>query len=83
MRGTISKGGGNASSAWRQPGGQGVSREGESEGHAEKFRAVVDETNRSAKDGERSCQHYGGEGITHPPHRTKVFADGTEWKTIT
>jgi hypothetical protein len=32
---------------------------------------------RSAKDGERSSPHYGGEGVTHSPHRTKVFADGT------
>ena len=53
------------------PGGQGVRREAESEGHEEKYRAVVDgghpETNRSAKGGARSSLHYGGEGVSHPP----------------
>src|SRR5262245_45197464 len=54
-----------------QLGGQGVRREAESEGHEEKYRAVVDGghpvTNRSAKGGARSSPHYGGEGVTHPP----------------
>lgn len=39
----------------------------ESEGHEEKYRAVIDgghpEMNRSAKGGARSSLHYGGEGI--------------------
>src|SRR5689334_23832676 len=52
-------------------GGQGVHREVESEGHVEKYRAVVDGghpvTNRSAKGGARSSLHYGGEGVSHPP----------------
>src|SRR6266436_6343272 len=52
-------------------GGQGVHREVESEGHEEKYRAVVDGghpvTNRSAKGGARSSPHYGGEGVSHPP----------------
>src|SRR5215470_644266 len=43
MRGVISKGGGNTSSAGEViSGGQGVHREMESEGHAEKYRAVID-----------------------------------------
>ena len=52
-------------------GGQGVRREVESEGYAEKYRAVIDRgrpwMNRSAKDGIRSSPHYGGEGATHSP----------------
>jgi hypothetical protein len=52
-------------------GGQGVHREVESEGYAEKYRAVIDwgrpRMNRSAKDGIRSSPHYGGEGVTHSP----------------
>jgi len=52
-------------------GGQGVHREVESEGHVEKYRAVVDGghpvTNRSAKGGVWSSLHYGGEGVSHPP----------------
>ena len=65
-------------------GGQGVRSDPESEGFEEKHRAVIDgatpRMNRSAKDGERSSPHYGGEGVTHSPHRTKVFADGTTRK---
>src|SRR5262249_53595599 len=57
-----------------EPGGQGVHREVESEGPAEKYRAVVDGghpvTNRSAKGGARSSPHYGGEGVLiHPPYQ--------------
>jgi hypothetical protein len=52
-------------------GGQGVHREVESEGHEEKYRAVVDgghpRTNRSAEGGVWSSPHYGGEGVSHPP----------------
>ena len=51
-------------------GGQGVAREGESEGLAEQFWAVIEEMNRSAKVRERSSLHYGGEGVLHPPWRT-------------
>src|SRR6516162_2907738 len=55
-------------------GGQGVHREVESEGHEEKYRAVVDGghpvTNRSAKGGVWSSPHYGGEGILIlPPYQ--------------
>jgi hypothetical protein len=62
-------------------GGQGVRSDPESEGFEEKYRAVIEWQrslmNRSAKDGARSSPHYGGEGVTHSPHRTKVFAGGT------
>jgi hypothetical protein len=49
----------------------------ESEGFAEKYRAVVEgairRTNRSAKGGARSSLHYGGEGVLiHPPHQDAV-----------
>ncbi len=36
--------------------------------------------NRSAKDGEWSSLHYGGEGAMVPPHRTTVCADDTVGK---
>jgi len=59
-------------------GGQGVHREVESEGHEEKYRAVIEgatpKMNWSAKGGTRSSLQYRGEGVTH---RTKVLADGT------
>ena len=49
-------------------GEQGVRSDPESEGFEEKHRAVIDgatpRMNRSAKDGERSSPHYGGEGVT-------------------
>ena len=61
-------------------GEQGVAREGESEGLEEQFRAVIETMNRSAKVREWSSLHYGGEGVLHPPWRTKVFAGGTERK---
>ena len=52
-------------------GGQGVHREVESEGHEEKYRAVIEgatpQMNRSAKDGTRSSLQYRGEGVTHSP----------------
>ena len=61
------------------PGGQGVHREVESEGHEEKYRAVID----------RGCPKMGrpkvgqGRACTTKAkafsftHRTKVYADGT------
>jgi hypothetical protein len=56
---------------FRETGGQGVHREVESEGHEEKYRAVIDgghpKMNRSAKGGTRSSPHYRGEGVLiHP-----------------
>ena len=35
---------------------------------------------RSAKDGQWSSLHYGGEGVRVPAHRTKVCAGDTEGK---
>ena len=58
-------------------GGQGVRSDPESEGYAEKYRAVIDwgrpRMNRSAKDGIRSSPHYGGEGVTHSPIAPRCF----------
>jgi hypothetical protein len=69
-------------------GGQGVHREVESEGHEEKYRAVVDGghpvTNRSAKSGARSSLHYGGEGILiHPLYQGVCGRHGTEDHDVT
>jgi hypothetical protein len=55
----------------------------ESEGFAEKYRAVVEgaipRTNRSAKGGARSSLHYGGEGVLiHPPHQGVCGRHGRE-----
>ena len=62
-------------------GGQGVHREVESEGHEEKYRAVIEKKmmNRSAKGGARSSLHYGDEGVLiHPPHQGVCGWHGTE-----
>jgi len=70
-------------------GGQGVHREMESEGHEEKYRAVIDggtprKMNRSAKGGARSSLHYGGEGVLiHPPHQGVCGWHGTEEQCVT
>jgi hypothetical protein len=69
-------------------GRQGVRREVESEGHAEKYRAVIEGAtplmNRSAKGGARSSLHYGGEGVLiHPPHRGVCGWHGTEDRCVT
>src|SRR5262249_1038600 len=69
-------------------GGQGVRREAESEGHEEKYRAVVDGgdpvTNRSAKGGVWSSLHYGGEGVLiHPPYQGVCGRHGTEDQHVT
>src|SRR5713226_5845221 len=69
-------------------GGQGVRGDPESEGHEEKYRAVVDgaapKTNRSAKGGIRSSLHYGGEGVLiHPPHQGVCGRHGTEEQRVT
>ena len=61
-------------------GGQGVHREVESEGHEEKYRAVIDgghpEMNRSAKGGQGRACTMEAKAFSFT-HRTKVFADGT------
>jgi hypothetical protein len=91
MRGAISKSGGNASLAagrGRFCGGQGVHREMESEGHEEKYRAVIEGAaptmNRSAKGGARSSLQFGGEGVLiHPPHQGVCGRHGTEEQRVT
>ena len=60
----------------------------ESEGHEEKYRAVIDggnpEMNRSAKGGARSSLHYEGEGVLiHPPHQGVCGWHGTEEQRVT
>ena len=69
-------------------GGQGVHREVESEGHEEKYRAVIEGAtptmNRSAKGGARSSLQYGGEGVLiHPPHQGGCGRHGTEEQRVT
>lgn len=81
MRGVLSKGGGNSSLARGNPGRQGVRREAESEGYAEKYRTVIDGGN---PEDERVGPRW---GKVEPAlwrrrrfsftHRTKVFAGGT------
>jgi hypothetical protein len=87
MRGTVSKGGGNASLArgGTTSGRQGVHREVESEGLAEKCRAVVEgatpgRTGRPKVGQGRACtMEAKAFSFTHC---TKVFAGGTAWKDI-
>ena len=60
----------------------------ESEGHEEKYRAVIEgaipKMNRSAKGGARSSLHYGGEGVLiHPPHQGVCGRHGTEDQGVT
>ena len=61
-------------------GGQGVHREVESEGPAEKYRAVVDGETRDEPVGQRwgkvESAVLGTKAFSFT-HRTKVFADGT------
>ena len=69
-------------------GGQGVHREVESEGFAEKYRAVIEGAtplmNRSAKGGAWSSLHYGGEGVLiHPPYHGVCGRHGTEDLDVT
>jgi hypothetical protein len=68
---------------FRESGGQGVHREVESEGHEEKYRAVIEgatpKMNRSAKVGQGRARTIGAKAFSFT-HGTKVFADGTVWK---
>ena len=81
--------GGPKATNLRFSGGQGVHREVESEGHEEKYRAVIGggtprEMNRSAKGGARSSLHYEGEGVLiHPPHQGVCGWHGTEERCVT
>ncbi len=68
-----------------RPDSKGVHREGGSEGHEEKYRAVIEGAtplmNRSAKDGARSSPHYGGEGVLiHPSYQGVCGWHGTVYK---
>src|ERR1039457_5397822 len=70
------------------PGGQGVHREVESEGHEEKYRAVIDggypEDEPVGQRWARSSLHYGGEGVLiHPPHQGVCGWHGTEEQRVT
>jgi hypothetical protein len=61
-------------------GGQGVHREVESEGHEEKYRAVIDGETRDEPVGQRWGKVESAVLETKAlsfTHRTKVFADGT------
>ena len=69
-------------------GGQGVHRKVESEGHEEKYRAVIDgvtpKMNRSAKGGARSSLHFWDEGVLiHPPYQGVCGQHGTEEQRVT
>src|SRR5215472_5372221 len=91
MWGTQAKAGyrqGGPEATFPLTGGQGVHREVESEGHEEKYRAVVDGghpvTNRSAKGGVWSSPHYGGEGVLIlPPYQGVCGRYGTEDHDVT
>src|ERR1039458_4409281 len=63
-------------------------REVGSEGHEEKYRAVIEgaipRMNRSAKGGTRSSPHYRGEGVLiHPPNQGVCGQHGTEEQRVT
>ena len=69
-------------------GGQGVHREMESEGHEEKYRAVIDggdpEDELVGQRWVRSSLHYGGEGVLIlPPHQGVCRRHGTEEQRVT
>ncbi|PWB70965.1 MAG: hypothetical protein C3F07_15185 [Anaerolineales bacterium] len=68
-------------------GGQGVHREVKSEGHEEKHWAVIKaraRMNRSAKNGNRSSLHYGGEGILiHPLYQGVCGRHDAEEQCVT
>ena len=60
----------------------------ESEGHEEKYRAVIDggypEDELVAKGGARSSLQYGGEGVLiHPPHQGVCGRHGMEERRVT
>jgi len=67
-------------------GGQGVHREVESEGHEEKYRAVIDGETQDEPVGQRWGKGRVCTSKTKAfsfTHRTKVFADGTVRKNST
>ena len=91
MRSVISESGVNSLAGRRRlrfAGWQGARREVGSEGHEEKYRAVIEgaipKMNRSAKGGTRSSLHYGGEGVLiHPPNQGVCGQHGTEEQRVT
>jgi hypothetical protein len=91
MRGVISEGGVSSLAGRRRlkfAGRQGVHREVGSEGHEEKYRAVIEgaipKMNRSAKGGTRSSPHYRGEGVLiHPPNQGVCGQHGMEEQRVT
>ncbi len=55
-----------------------------SEGLEEKYQAVIEWMNRSAKDGARSSLHYGGEGAPiHPSNQGVCGRHGMEDNCVT
>ena len=68
-------------------GGQGVHREMESEGHEEKFRAVIKGSPSDEPVGQRwvrSSPHHEGEGVLiHPPYQGDCGRHGTEEQRVT
>ena len=68
------------------PGGQGVHREVESEGHEEKYRAVIEgatpKMNWSAKGGTWSSLQYRGEGVTHSPAAPRCLRTARYGRTM-
>jgi hypothetical protein len=69
-------------------GGQGVHREVESEGHEEKYRAVIDGGHPGdepvGQRWARSSLHYEGEGVLiHPPYQGVCGRHGTEEQRVT
>ena len=80
--------GGPEATSLRYSGGQGVHREVESEGHEEKYRAVIDgghpEDEPVGQKRGRSSLHYGGEGVLILPLYQGVCGrHGTEEQGVT
>jgi hypothetical protein len=79
------QGGPAATTQWYS-GGQGVHREVESEGYAEKYRAVIEgatpKMNWSAKGGTRSSLQYRGEGVTHSPTAPRCLQTARYGRTM-
>ena len=80
--------GGPEATNLRFSGRQGVHREVESEGHEEKYRAVINggypEDEPVGQRWNRSSLHYGGEGVLiHPPHQGVCGRHGTEEQRVT
>src|SRR5580700_9102222 len=70
----------------RYSGGQSVHREVESEGHAEKYRAVIEgatpKMNWWAKGGPRSSLQYRGEGVSHSPTAPRCLRTARYGRTM-